>query len=254
MPRQSVTNSIDMQFALIAPGEFLMGTPKSRQGGYDNIEHRVRITRPFYLGIYEVTQDQFEKVMHKNLSGFRDLAGHDTKHFPVEMVTWNDADEFCQKLSSQPAEQKAGRVYRLPTEAEWEYACRAGSGTVFCYGDSLSSTQANFDGTLPYGDVPRGPNLQRPTAVGSYPPNAFGIYDMHGNVFEWCADKYDKKYYETSPVADPQGPQFAENLRVLRGGGWNGIARFCRSADRYYDAPTRKYNDYGFRLAYAPFA
>ena len=241
-----------MQLALIPEGEFQMGTPKSRKGGRDNIEHHVRITKSFYLGVYEVSQEEFEKVMGKNSSAFRNLAGHDTKRFPIEMVTWDDAVEFCKKLSALPEEQQAGRRYRLPYEAEWEYACRAGSTTLFFYGDSLSSIQANFDGFLPYGGAPRGPNLQRPSAVGSFRPNAFGLYDMHGNVYEWCADKYDRNYYEKSPVKDPKGPQAGESLRVLRGGSWNGIARLCRSADRYYDSPTRTYNDYGFRLACSP--
>ena len=251
MNPQIITNSIGTQLAFIPEGEFMMGTPKSRKGGRDNVEHRVRITKSFYLGIYEITQEEFEYVMRKNSSGFRKFVGHDTKRFPVEMVTWNDAVEFCDKLSARPEEQQAGRRYRLPTEAEWEYACRAGSTTTFCCGDSLSSTQANFDGFLPYGGAPRGPNLQRPTTVGSYRPNDFGLHDMHGNVYEWCADRYARDYYQTSPVDDPTGPKMGESLRVLRGGSWNGIARLCRSADRYYDSPTRTYNQYGFRLAYS---
>ena len=185
-----VLNSIGMKFTLISPGEFLMGTPKSRKGGRDNLQHRVRITKPFYLGVFEVTQEEYHKVIEKNPSAFRNIKGKKTKRFPVEMVTWEDAVEFCSQLSEMSAEQRAGRRYRLPTEAEWEYACGAGKETAFGFGASLSSMQANFDGFLPYGGAPRGPNLQRPTTVGSYPPNAFGIYDMHGNVYEWCADKY----------------------------------------------------------------
>lgn len=252
MNSPTIVNSIGMRLQSIPTGEFMMGTPKSRRGGRDNIQHRVRITQPFYLGVYEVTQVEYEQVMGKNPSSFHALADHDTKRFPVEMVTWDAAIDFCKRLSSQAEERQAGHTYRLPTEAEWEYACRAGSTTEFCYGDSLSSRQANFDGFLPYGKASRGPNLQRPAVVGSYPANEFGIFDMHGNVYEWCADKYKKDYYQDSPVNDPQGPKLGEPLRVLRGGGWNGIARLCRSADRYYDVPTRTYNDYGFRVALTP--
>ena len=246
-----ITNSTGMKLALIPAGEFLMGTPKSRKGGRDNIQHRVRITKPFYLGVFQVTQAEYQQVMGMNPSAFHTVRGQDTKRFPVEMVTWNDAAEFCRRLSARSEEQQAGRRYRLLTEAEWEYACRAGTTTAFCFGDGLSSRQANFDGFLPYGGAPRGPNLQRATTVGSYRPNAFGLYDMHGNVYEWCADKYARDYYEKSPVDDPAGPD-GENLRVMRGGGWNGIARLCRSADRYYDTTTRCYNDYGLRVAYSP--
>ena len=253
-----IANSIGMKLALIPAGAFFMGTPRSRKGGRDNIRHQVRINKPFYLGVYEVTQEEYEQVMRKNPSAFRTVQGLDTKRFPVEMTTWNDAVEFCRKLSAKSQEHQVGRRYRLPTEAEWEYACRAGTATTFCFGDSLSSRQANFDGFLPYGGAARGPNLQRPAPVGSYQANAFGLYDMHGNIYEWCADGYASDYYEKSPVDDPLGPSMAyeyppgsqgAKVKVLRGGGWNGIARLCRSADRYYDSRMRCYNDYGFRVA-----
>ena len=147
---------------------------------------------------------------------------------------------------------KAGRVYRLPTEAEWEYACRAGTTTPFHFGKSVSSTQANFDGYHPYGGAAHGPFLQRPAAVGSYKYNNFGLFDMHGNVQEWCEDWYDKNYYKNSSLEDPPGPKEGtyrdKPVRVLRGGGWDSIAMVCRSGERSFDQPTRRYHDYGFRV------
>src|SRR5262249_46839160 len=149
------------------------------------------ITRPFYLGVFPVTQAQYQSVAGRNPSANsatgseRDnVAGLCTDDFPVEMVTWAAAVRFCKKLSALAAEKAAGRGDRLPTEAEWEYACRAGTSTAFHFGDSLSSTQANFDGRGPYGGAAQGPFLNRTSKVGSYRPNAFGLYDMHGNVFE----------------------------------------------------------------------
>src|SRR5204863_6448340 len=135
----------------------------------------------FHLGVYPVTQAQYEKVMGNNPSQFRPgKDGLDTADFPVENISWQNAKDFCAKLSALPAEKSAGRVYRLPTEAEWEYACRAGTTTPFAFGKALSSDQANFNGTLPYGGAAKGPHLNRPAKVGSYKPNAFGLYDMHG--------------------------------------------------------------------------
>src|SRR5262249_726304 len=181
-------------------------------------EHAVEITKGFYLGTYEVTQKQFKAVMGYNPSYFsRDgkrrasdtdfsykptggkdkVKGLDTDGFPVEQVAWGDQQEFIKKLSSLPEEKKNGHQYRLPTEAEWEYACRGGATvkTTFQFGNTLSSSQANFDGNHPhpYGGGTKGKYLERTCKVGSYKPNKFGLYDMHGNVAEWCADWYDKK-------------------------------------------------------------
>src|SRR5262249_37514254 len=147
-----------------------------------------------------------------------------------------DALAFCKKLSALAAEKKARRVYRLPSEAEWEYACRAGTKTPFHYGDSLSSKQANFDGSKPYGAAVRGPYLERTCAVGTFAPNAWGLYDMHGNVWEWCHDWYAEGYYKKSPPRDPQGPSRG-TLRVIRGGSWYYFARSCRAAIRFKNKP-----------------
>ncbi len=145
-------------------------------------------------------------------------------------------------------EKEAGRSYRLPTEAEWEYACRAGTTTPFHYGKSLSSTQANFNGQYPYGGAAKGKYLQRTTTVGSYQPNAFGLYDMHGNVWEWCADWYDGDYYKNSPRQDPENTK-AASFRVIRGGGWYFNGWYCRSADRSRSGPASRFHDLGFRVA-----
>ena len=166
------------------------------------------------------------------------------------------AVEFCRKLSALPEERAAGRVYRLPTEAEWEYACRAGTQTPFHYGDSLSSHQANFKGTVPYGDGEKGPFLKRTTPVGSFTPNAFGLYDMHGNVWEWCLDWYQVNTYEKSSaggatLADPIGPDYGTS-RSIRGGGWYSDATDCRSAFRYSDHPDGIFYVLGMRVVVEP--
>ena len=262
-----VTNSVGMKLRLIPPGEFMMGSPESEKERVENEgpQHRVRITRPFYLGVYEVTQEEYEQVMGTNPSYFSCsddasgcVAGEDTGRFPVERVTWADAVEFCRRLSAMPAERSAGRHYRLPTEAEWEYSCRAGTTTPFHFGSVLDGRQANCDGNRPYGTSAKGPYLERPTVVGSYSANAFGLYDMHGNVWEWCSDWYDSNYYATSPVDDPPGSAsallrvFRGGLRVFRGGGWYFDAGGCRSAFRGTCGPGRLDFSLGFRVALVP--
>jgi formylglycine-generating enzyme required for sulfatase activity len=248
--RQVITNSIGMRLTLIPAGEFVMGTPRGERGAslHERPAHRVRISRPFHLGVYEVTQDEFQRVMGSNPSRFRHEPGQDTRRFPVESVTWEEAVAFCRKLTARPEEMEAQRMYRLPTEAEWEYACRAGTTTPFSFGNALASLQANFDGAHPYGAAAPGPYRQRLLPVGSFKANAFGLYDMHGNVFEWCADPYARDYYRKAPAVDPPGPAEGPH-RVLRGGGWNSAAMSCRSGERTFDAPTRRYAEYGFRTA-----
>jgi formylglycine-generating enzyme required for sulfatase activity len=166
----------------------------------------------------------------------------DTSLFPVE-ASWDQAVSFCKKLSELSEEKKAGRVYRLPTEAEWEYACRAGTTTETAFGDTLSSLQANFNGNAPFGDAPKGPHLKRTTRVGSYKPNAWGLHDMHGNVWEWCSDWLDDDYYARSPVEDPKGPETGKQ-HVVRGGAYFYTGEHCRSATRSH--PVRA--GIGFRV------
>jgi formylglycine-generating enzyme required for sulfatase activity/outer membrane protein assembly factor BamB len=251
-----LTNSIGMKLARIPAGEFEMGASEGDDEAAEDEKprHRVRITRPFYMGVYEVTQEEYRRVTGSSSSFFSPtgagkerVAGLDTSRFPAEQIRWPDAVEFCRRLSELPAERQAGRVYRLPTEAEWEYACRAGTKTRFHFGDSLSSRQANFNGNHPCGQAARGPFVARTCPVGSYPANAFGLRDMHGNVWEWCADWYARHYYQNSPVDDPPGPE-SGSMKVIRGGEWYAEGRDCRSSFRYADLPRGVFYVMGFRV------
>jgi formylglycine-generating enzyme required for sulfatase activity len=250
-----IVNSVKMTLAYIPKGEFSMGAgPKEimalEKEPRDFHHHRgeepetprlnVKITKSFYMGIYEVTQGQYEQVMGVNPS--RNQA---SKDHPVERVTWDDAKAFCQKLGEMPEEKKAGRRYRLPTEAEWEYACRAGTTTAFHTGESLSSKQANFDGRYPFPGSDKGLASVGTVKVGTYKPNAWGLYDMHGNVWEWCLD--GPRPYADDGVPDPRGPETADGNRVVRGGSWKTPA--CRAALRQARPPHDFVApDYGFRV------
>jgi formylglycine-generating enzyme required for sulfatase activity len=246
---QELTNSIGMELTRLPPGTFTMGSPPDEKDrGTDEEQHTVEITQEFWLGVHEVTQAQYRQVMGSNPSSFH---GPDRADFPVERVSWHDAVSFCEKLSSSEAE--SGRQYRLPTEAEWEYACRARapSSQVFHFGASLSSGQANFDSNFPYATADRGDPLKRTCKVGSYLPNRFGLHDMHGNVLEWCADWYAEDYYRKSPRSDPAGPSDGSG-RVVRGGGWSFKGRGCRSAFRFRHTPELRFSYLGFRVVVVP--
>ena len=228
-----ITNSIGMRLKLIPAGEFLMGDERSR--------HKVRITKPFYLGVYEVTQAEYERVVGENPSGFSKqghyadlVTGMDTSSYPVEMVFWGDTMEFCKRLSA-----KEGKTYRLPTEAEWEYACRAGTTTPYCFGDDPEGIDeyAWYENNSDHEVHP----------VGEKKPNAWGLHDMHGNVWEWCADWHGSDYYAVSPTDDPPGPETGSS-RVDRGGSWKDPARRCVSSDRGGNVPSRRFSDLGFRV------
>jgi formylglycine-generating enzyme required for sulfatase activity/tRNA A-37 threonylcarbamoyl transferase component Bud32 len=258
LPRE-IVNSIGMKFVLIPAGTFLMGSPEGEEGHStdEGPQHEVEITRPFYLGVYPVTQAQWRALMGNTPSYFcasgggeDEVRGMDTDDSPVEQVSWEDVAAFLNALASLEEERERGRKYRLPTEAEWEYSCRGGarSYSAFHFGISLSSTEANFDGNHPHGGAARGPYLERTCMVGSYRPNGFGLYDMHGNVFEWCADWYDADYYHRSPEYDPPGPAEGSG-RVIRGGCWGISGSFCRSASRYRYAPGSRRSIVGFRAA-----
>jgi formylglycine-generating enzyme required for sulfatase activity len=253
---KTLTNSIDMKLVRIPAGKFQMGSPETEAEREDKeLLHEVSITRAFYMGACTVTQREWAKVIGKESKSHFNARNEGGPDHPVENVKWYEAVEFCQKLTALPAEKKAGRSYRLPTEAEWEYACRAGTTTPFHYGKSLSSKQANFNGNFPYGEAAKGPYLRRTAKVGSYEPNAWGLYDMHGNVAQWCSDWYDPDYYRDSPKADPKGPakgvlstDYKDFYRVVRGGCWLDEARACRSAYRYRAMPHDAYRLIGFRV------
>jgi formylglycine-generating enzyme required for sulfatase activity/serine/threonine protein kinase len=249
-PGEEVVNSIGMKLTFVKPGVFQMGATQRELGWqhYEGPVHAVEITRGFYLGAFPVTQEHYQKVMGTNPSRFRRLGGCDTRLFPVENISWEEAASFCRKLSEMPVERQRGRRYRLPTEAEWEHACRAGGdGQPFHFGVSLVCTQANFDGRHPYGGSGRGDFLGRPSAVGSYPANVWGLYDMHGNIWEWCADWFDENFYRVSPKRDPRGPDRGE-ARVLRGGSWQSHGRLCRSACRDWVGAAYRSINAGFRV------
>jgi uncharacterized protein (TIGR02996 family) len=248
-----LTNSIGMHLALVPAGTFQMGSPGQDRSAWqsERPQHPVTISRPFYLGIFPVTQAEYRRVMGTNPSCFAatgtnrsSVRRRKTDTFPVENLSWDDSVAFCEALSKLPEEQEAGRVYRLPTEAEWEYACRAGTTSRYHFGATITSEVANFDGKLPFDGAVKGPSLGRTSAAGSYPPNAWGLYDMHGNVWEWCSDWWDGHYYEVTPHVDPPGPESGHN-RVLRGGSWKNDGFYLRSAHRGWS--TRD-NRIGFRV------
>jgi len=233
-PDGTVANSMGMKFVPIEAGEFYMGEPDCDEG--ENMGHSVQLTRPYLIGMFPVTQSEYFAVTGENPSYF---AG---KNRPVEQLSWSDAQQFCELLSDLPEEQAAGRRYRLPTEAEWEYACRAGTETDFNFGASSNPNQANFsdDG---------GQEEPQPTLpVGSFRPNAWGLYDTHGNVWEWCSDWFDEDYYEQSPPADPPGPASGGH-HTLRGGAASNADYECVSYSRgeasTCDGPNREIPAYG---------
>ena len=240
-PPKEITNSIGMKLVLIPKGTFMMGSPESEEGRQkDETQHEVTISKDYYLGVIEVTQGQYEKVMGTNPSHFQKqfIRKSDSSMYPVEQVSWEDAVDFCKKLSELPEEKKAGRVYCLPTEAEWVYACRAGSKSAYSFGETSKSLgdYAWFDRNSKGQTHP----------VGERKPNAWGLYDMHGNVWEWCSDRYGE--YPKVAVSDPVGPREG-SVRVLRGGSWCDVAASCRSAIRRRYVPSIRGNDLGFRLA-----
>ncbi len=225
-------NGVKLEMVLIPAGEFLMGSPDSDKHALpsEKPQHRVRITRPFYLGKYLVTQEQWEAVMGSNPSHFKGSKN------PVEQVSWEDCRGFVEKLSAK----RGGGKFLLPTEAQWEYACRAGSTTRYCFGDEESGL-GEYAWYAANSGITTHP-------VGGKKPNAWGLYDMHGNVWEWCQDWYDEGYYANSTTDDPTGPS-GGSFRVLRGGCWNYPAWICRSAFRYWLVPGDRIFHLGFRVS-----
>lgn len=230
-----------MSFVLIPAGIFEMGADPDEPGHRrdETPKHTVRIGKPFYMSIYPVTQTQFEKIMGKNVSFFHQRNGG-LPDFPVESVSWYDAERYCQKLTRDPDEAVYGRTYRLPTEAEWEYACRAGTTTPYSCGEKITEKDAHFAAAVLKGQG-------KPCSVGQHPPNPWGLYDMHGNVEEWVSDWYAADYYHDTPGLDPRGPSKGEH-KVTRGGDWAGNMVDCRSAARKHLHPDKPLNTVGFRI------
>lgn len=222
-------NGIKLEMVEIQAGVFLMGDENEKP------QHKVRITKPFYMGKYLVTQEQWEAVRHSNPSCFKGPKN------PVEQVTWEECQVFLDKLNAKTGEHRS--KFTLPTEAQWEYACRAGSTTRYCFGND----ESGFGDYAWYKDNSR--EMTHP--VGEKKPNVWGLYDMHGNVWEWCQDLYDDGYYVDSPTDDPAGPT-AGSRRVMRGGAWSVEARECRSAGRNYFLPGFGCASLGFRVVVVP--
>jgi formylglycine-generating enzyme required for sulfatase activity len=241
-PPKNFTNNIGMKFVWIRPGNFMMGSPKEEKGrGTEETQHKVTLTKGFYMGLYTVTQEEWEVVMGNNPSKVKG-----EKNLPVEYVSWDDCQEFIKKLRDKDKKQ-----YRLPTEAEWEYACRAGTTTPFHFGETISTEQANYNGDFTYGEGKKGEGKYRKkvTPVGSFPVNAWGLYDMHGNVGQWCQDWYDD--YPKKDVVDPHPKGSEVGRRVLRGGFWGGLPEHCRSAQRGGNVPGLRFQGFGCRLCFS---
>lgn len=244
-----ITDSVGIELIFIPPGEFVMGSPTGELGrDEDERQRQVRLTSGFYMSATEVTQSQWSAVMGDNPSHWTGDV------LPVEQVSWEDALEFCRRLSD-----REGRLYRLPTEAEWEYACRAGTTTPFSFGDAITTDQANFDGEIANGDKRDNGNTgdggvddtstgvfrNLTVPVAGFPPNAWGLYDMHGNVWEWCPDGYED--YPKSPVIRTAEKAPIEG-RVLRGGSWRSRSRYLRCANRVRDLDGSRLNNIGLRV------
>jgi len=250
---KSFVNSIGMKLVYIPAGSFMMGSPEKEpeRSPDEGPQHKVEIKKPFWMGVYEVTQDEFMEVMGRNPSHFAALGAGAAKieglenpgRLPVESMTWEDAAEFCVKLSKR--EEKEGRTYRLPTEAEWEYACRANTTGPFWLGEGLSADQANFNGHEPY-NAPVGKWRQCTMPVGSFKANPFGLFDMHGNVWERCSDHYSE-YSDNFRI-----PEQPDGGHVMRGGAFNNPGAECRSARRANHDDVKRENDVGFRVVCEP--
>ncbi|MBD2442445.1 SUMF1/EgtB/PvdO family nonheme iron enzyme [Dolichospermum sp. FACHB-1091] len=238
---EDLGNGVTLEMVEIPGGTFIMGSPENEAERYSNEGPQHQVTVPaFFMAKYELTQAQYQAIMGSNPSQFKG------NNRPVERVSWNDAVTFCQRLS-----QKTGKNYRLPSEAEWEYACRAGTTTPFYFGESITADLVNYNGNSTYGSAPKGQNRQQTTDVGSFPPNAFGLYDMHGNVWEWCLDDYIDNYSDAPK--DGSALTGRSSYNMLRGGSWFFLPRFCRSASRHvFPWDVRDYvilgSQFGFRV------
>ena len=278
---ENLGNGVILEMVYIPGGTFTMGSPGNEADrSSDEKQHQVTVS-PFFMGKYPVTQKQWEAVMGNNPSHFKGA------NRPVESVSWDDVQRFIEKLNldsarlpvderlpaagerhpaagerlpaagerhpaageRHPAVGERSRTYRLPTEAEWEYACRAGTTTPFYFGETITPDLVNYNGEYPYGSALKGKYRQQTTDVGDFPPNAFGLYDMHGNVWEWCHDWYGD--YASGSVTDPIGPSSGSS-RVARGGSWHYSARYCRSAHRIRYSAVNRGGNLGFRLVLPP--
>jgi formylglycine-generating enzyme required for sulfatase activity/uncharacterized caspase-like protein len=238
--KEDLSNGITLEMVQIPGGSFMMGSPASEKGRTqdESPQHQVNVPA-FSMGKYVVTQAQYQQIMGNNPSYFTEKEAK----LPVEQVSWNNAVDFCLKLS-----QQTGREYRLPSEAEWEYACRAGTTTPFHFGETITTELANYDGTYTYASEPKGKYLQKTTDVDSFTPNAFGLYNMHGNVWEWCQDDLHNDYTD-APTNGSAWESQDGDIKVARGGSWLNDPTFSRSAYRgTFGKSKLRVNDLGFRV------
>jgi len=237
---EKIKEGVNLEMVSIPGGCFEMGSPKTEEGRYNNEGPQYKVTiSPFYMGKYPVTQAQWQAVMGNNPSRFKE------EKRPVEKVSWEDAVKFCEKLS-----KLMGKNYRLPSEAEWEYVCRAGTTTPFYFGETITTELANYDGNKTYGSGPKGEYRKETTDVGIFSPNGFGLYDMHGNVWEWCADLWHGNY-EGAPTDGSAWERGGKDYRVLRGGSWVYDPTVVRTAYRSRGTSVSRDNGGGFRVAFA---
>ncbi len=236
-------DKIIQRMRFIAPGRFMMGSPETEKERWEGeLQHEVELTEGYWLADTACTQALWKAVMGSNPSRFQKDEDGKSDERPVEKVSWNDCQEFIEKLNNQvPALD-----LRLPTEAEWEYACRAGTTTPFSFGENITTDQVNFDGNYPYNNGQKGEYRKKTVPVKALRQNPWGLYQMHGNVLEWCADWIGP--YESGFSENPKGPDQGE-YRVLRGGSWDDNGRLVRSAPRSGLGPGYRIEFYGFRLA-----
>lgn len=239
---KQMKNLFGIEFVRVVAGSFMMGSDKAEN---EKPIHKVVLQNGFWMGKYEVTIGEWKAVMGDIPPKLKiaDVRFQESDKQPIVYVSWDEAQEFITKLNAA----SDGFDYRLPTEAEWEYAARAGTATDFSFGDRLSSVQANFNGNFPFGGAAKGNFLSKTMPVGSYPANTWGLYDMHGNAWEWCQDLYDAAYYAKSPATDPTGAASGTS-RTVRGGGWFFAANYLRSSFRRANAPSFNGDGSGFRL------
>ena len=239
---EDLGNGIKLEMVYIPGGNFIMGSPENEQGRnqHESPQHQVTL-QPFYMSKYPITQEQYQAITRENPSHFKG------KSRPVKNVTWYDAVEFCQKLS-----QKTGKIYRLPSESQWEYACRARTTTPFYFGETITSELANYNGNYTYSNAPKGKHLKKTTEVGIFPPNAFGLYDMHGNVWEWCLDIWHDNYNGAPNNGRVWERGESSNQRIIRGGSWNNNPNHCRSAFRFNNYFDNCIMNLGFRVLLLP--
>jgi len=233
---EDLGNGVKLEMVEIPAGTFYMGSPTYETGRSDDEgpQHQVNVPS-FFIGKYPLTQAQYQAIMGNNPAHFKG------NNRPVECVSWNNAVNFCQKLS-----QKTGKNYKLPSEAQWEYACRAGTTTPFYFGESITSDLVNYHGNYAYAAAPKGQYREQTTDVGTFPPNAFGLYDMHGNVYEWCEDDWNENYISAPINGSALISQSDKN--TLRGGSWCFDPEDCRSACRGSYRLVSDYNAFGFRV------